>query len=127
VIRSAHDCAEGGVAITLAECCIGTGLGAQIDVAAATSAGPNAFADIATLFSESPSRVVISCAPAAEADLVDIATRRGVSIQRIGVVGGTRVQAKIDGRSIIDESLPDIERTWNTAIERYFEPARAIA
>jgi phosphoribosylformylglycinamidine synthase len=102
-------------------------LGAQIDVAAATSAGPNAFADIATLFSESPSRVVISCAPAAEAHLVDIATRHGVSIQRIGVVGGTRVQAKIDGRSIIDESLPDIERTWNTAIERYFEPARAIA
>ncbi|HEU5255156.1 MAG TPA: phosphoribosylformylglycinamidine synthase subunit PurL [Vicinamibacterales bacterium] len=127
VIRSAHDCAEGGVAITLAECCIGTGLGAQVDVAAVTSAGLNTFADVTTLFSESASRVVISCAPAAEAQLVEIAARHGVPIQRIGVVGGTRVQARIHGRSIIDESLPDIERTWNTAIERYFEPARAIA
>jgi len=127
VIRSAHDCAEGGVAITLAECCIGTGLGAQVDVAAVTSAGLNTFADIATLFSESASRVVISCAPAAEAQVVEIAARHGVPIQRVGVVGGIRVQVRIDGRSIIDESLPDIERTWNTAVERYFEPARAIA
>jgi phosphoribosylformylglycinamidine synthase len=102
-------------------------LGAQVDVAAVTSAGLNTFADIATLFSESASRVVISCAPAAEAQLVEIAARHGVPIQRVGVVGGIRVQVRIDGRSIIDESLPDIERTWNTAIERYFEPARAIA
>src|SRR5262245_140448 len=29
-IRSAHDCAEGGFAVTLAECCFGTGLGASV-------------------------------------------------------------------------------------------------
>jgi phosphoribosylformylglycinamidine synthase subunit PurL len=127
MIRSAHDCAEGGFAITLAECCIGTGLGARVDVAAVTSAGLNGFADISTLFSESASRVVVSCAPAAEAQLVELASRHDVPIKRIGVVGGTRVQARIDGRSIIDESLADVERTWNTAIERHFEPARAIA
>ena len=127
VIRSAHDCAEGGFAITLAECCIGTGLGAQVDVAAVTASALNTFADIMRLFSESASRVVVSCAPAAEAQLVEVAARHDVPIQRIGVIGGTRVQARIDGRSVIDESLPDIERTWNTAIERYFEPARAIA
>jgi phosphoribosylformylglycinamidine synthase len=127
VIRSAHDCAEGGVAITLAECCIGTGFGAQVDVSAVTSAGPKAFADITTLFSESASRVVVSVAPAAEAQLVELAARHNVPIKRIGVVRGTRVQVTIDGRSVIDESLGDVERTWNTAIERYFEPARAIA
>jgi phosphoribosylformylglycinamidine synthase len=102
-------------------------LGAQVEVGAITSAGGHTFADITTVFSESASRVVISCTPAAEAQLVELAARHGVPIQRIGVVEGTRVQMRIDGRSIIDEPLPDIERTWNTAIERYFEPARAIA
>ena len=32
-----------------------------------------------------------------------------------------------EGRTVIDEPLAEVERTWSTAIERYFEPARAIA
>jgi phosphoribosylformylglycinamidine synthase len=128
VIRSAHDCAEGGFAITLAECCIGTGLGAQVDVPAVTSAvGSNNFAGITTLFSESASRVVVSVAPSAEAQFSELAARHNVPSRRIGVVRGTRVQVAIDGRSTLDESLADVEQTWNTAIERYLEPARAIA
>src|SRR5262245_47768739 len=127
VIRSAHDCAEGGLAITLAECCIGTGLGAQVDVPAVTSGGPNTFSDITTLFSESASRVVVSVSPAAEVQFLELAARHNVRSRRIGVVRGTHVQLAIEGRCIIDESLADVERMWNTAIERYFEPARAIA
>ena len=59
LIRSAHDCAEGGLAVTLAECCFDTGLGAVVDVAP-VEAAVAAFADIATLFGESASRVVVS-------------------------------------------------------------------
>jgi phosphoribosylformylglycinamidine synthase len=125
LIRSAHDCAEGGLAITLAECCIGTGLGTQVDVQAVTSAV--GLSDITTLFSESASRVVVSVAPTAEAQLRELASRHNVPSRRIGVVWGARVQVAIDGRSILDESIADVERTWNTAIERYLEPARAIA
>jgi len=127
VIRSAHDCAEGGFAITLAECCIGTGFGAHVDVPAAASVGTETFSDMTTLFSESASRVVVSVAPADEVRLLELAARHNVPIRRIGVVRGTRIQLTIDGRSVIDESLADVEQTWNTAIERYFEPARAIA
>jgi hypothetical protein len=43
------------------------------------------------------------------------------------VVGGKRVQIAIGGRTVIDAPLGEVERTWSTAIERYFEPARAIA
>ena len=127
VIRSAHDCAEGGFAVTLAECCIGTGFGAQVDVPAVTSVEPKALSDMTTLFSESASRVVVSVAPTAEVRLLELAARHGVPIRRIGVVRGTRIQLTIDGRTVIDESLADVERTWNTAIENYFELARAIA
>ena len=124
-IRSAQDCSEGGFAITLAECAIGTGLGARVDLqAVASTAG---FGDIATLFSESASRVVVSVAPGREAELLSLAAREQVPARRIGVVGGNRIQMAIDGRMVIDEALADVERAWNTAIERYFEPARAIA
>jgi len=127
VVRSAQDCSEGGFAITLAECCIDTGFGAQVDLPAVASGAADAFSDIATLFSESASRVVVSVAPGAEAELLELAGRHNVPARRIGVVRGTRIHVTIAGRSVIDEPLADAERTWNTAIERYFEPARAIA
>jgi phosphoribosylformylglycinamidine synthase len=99
-------------------------LGAQVDVPAVPSGD---FSDIATLFSESASRVVVSVTPAAEAELLELSARHKVPARRIGMVRGTRLQVTIAGRSVIDESLADVERTWNTAVERRLEPARAIA
>jgi phosphoribosylformylglycinamidine synthase subunit PurL len=125
LIRSAQDCSEGGLAVTIAECCIGTGLGARTDVAAVGSAA--GFSDIATLFSESASRVVVSVAPQREAELLSMASRAHLPARRIGMVTGRRLQIAIDGRTIIDEPLGEVERTWGVAIERYFERAKAIA
>ena len=125
IVRSAQDCSEGGFAVTVAECCIGTGLGARVDIASVASAG--GFGDIATLFAESASRVVVSVAAAREAELLSIASRQKLPARRIGIVAGDRVRIAIDGRTVIDEPLGTIERPWSTAIERYFEPAKAIA
>ena len=64
-MRSAHDCAEGGLAVTLAECAFGTGgIGLDVDLAVGSNAAASALADGATLFSESASRVVVSVARA---------------------------------------------------------------
>jgi phosphoribosylformylglycinamidine synthase len=127
VIRSAQDCSEGGLAVTLAECCIGTGFGTQVDIPPVKPVGADAMSDAAALFSESASRVVVSVAPQAEAELLDLAARHDLPARRIGVVRGARIQVAIDDRTVIDEPLADVERAWNTAIERYFEPVRAIA
>ena len=126
MIRSAQDCSEGGFAVTLAECCIGTGLGADVEMPGVASVTPG-LGDIATLFSESASRVIVSVAAGREADLLGLATREGVSARRIGLVCGSRIRVAIDGRGVLDEPLNEAEQTWATAIERYFEPARAIA
>jgi len=125
LIKSAQDCSEGGFAVTLAECCIETGLGAQVDVPAVAAAA--GFGDISTLFAESASRVVVSVAPGREAELLSLAARAQLPARRIGLVAGNRVRIAIDGRTVIDEPLAAVDRTWGTAIERYFEPARAIA
>jgi len=124
-IKSAQDCSEGGLAVALAECCIGTGLGVDVDVQSVASAA--GFGDLSTLFSESASRAVVSVAPAREAELLSLAARLQVPARRIGVVTGDRVRVAIDGRTVIDEPLADVERPWAMAIERCFEPANALA
>ena len=127
LIRSAHDCAEGGLAVTLAECCFDTGLGAVVDVAAVEGAVA-AFADIATLFGESASRVVVSVDNARTAELEALATESDVSrAPSSAASAASRIRIAIDGRGVIDEPLADAERVWAGAIGQYFESRRAIA
>ena len=125
LIRSAHDCAEGGLAVTLAECCFDTEFGTDTDVAAVAAEGT--FGDIATLFGESASRVVVSVAANRTAEMVALAAAAGVPATAIGRVGGDRIRISVEGRRLIDEPLHEAERIWSTAIDNYFEPTRAIA
>ncbi|NKB82645.1 MAG: phosphoribosylformylglycinamidine synthase subunit PurL [Nitrospirales bacterium] len=63
LLQSAHDCSEGGLAVTLAECCLGTPnhdrtlFGAHLDLS------QNGLRLDALLFGETPSRIVISVKP----------------------------------------------------------------
>ena len=87
IIRSAHDTSEGGLAVALAECCIGgpeKPLGARIETREMIRGD-------ALLFSESQSRIVLSLAEKDWAQLQEIAARHNVSAQVIGSVGGTRL------------------------------------
>ena len=126
VIRSAHDCAEGGFAVALAECCFDSGLGVSVEVPAVDPGTP-VFADVATLFGESASRIIVSVPPGRVSDLLAKASAASVPAASIGHVGGDRIRVSIDGRPALDESLAESERIWSTGIERYFEHARAIA
>jgi phosphoribosylformylglycinamidine synthase len=126
LIRSAHDCAEGGLAITLAECCFDTGLGAVADVTA-VDVPVAAFGDIASLFGESPSRVIVSVDRIRTAELEALATENRVPVAVIGRVGGGRIRIAVNGRDVINEPLADVERLWSGAIGAFFESQRAIA
>jgi len=126
VIRSAHDCAEGGLAITLAECCFGTPFGVDANLAAVSDASDE-YRDTAPLFAESASRAVVSVEPGRVAALLSMAAAAGVTATEIGRVGGSRIQIAVEGRSAINELVSDAERIWATAIESWFEQRRAIA
>jgi phosphoribosylformylglycinamidine synthase len=154
LIRSAHDCAEGGIAVTLAECCFDVALGADVDVAAVVGGGGSAetdrphapspggsraqdaphaqdpadgYGDIAALFGESASRVVVSAREEGVAHVMALAQAAGVPAARIGTVGGDRVRISVAGRPVIDEAVADVERVWSTAIEECLESRRAVA
>ncbi len=75
LLLSAHDCSEGGIAVTLAECCFDTGgLGATAALGLQSAFGD--FADV--LFSESASRVVVSTSPEDLESLMSRAAAAGV-------------------------------------------------
>jgi phosphoribosylformylglycinamidine synthase len=126
IIRSAHDCADGGFAVALAESCFDTGVGVSVDISS-VALDEAMFGDIATLFGESASRVIVSVSSEDAAELLARAAAAAVPAARIGTVDGSRIRINIDGRVVVDESLADSESIWSSALERYFERARAIA
>jgi phosphoribosylformylglycinamidine synthase len=117
LIESAHDCAEGGLAITLAECCFDTVLGVTADLASVGDV-PAAFRVNATLFGESASRIVVSAGAGSVDGLLAAAREAGVTAAIIGHTGGDRIRLSVDGASVIDVARGDAESMWTTAIER---------
>ena len=97
VIRSAHDCAEGGLAVALAECAIGDReamLGATVNLAAWNALSPRA-----VLFGEAQGRVVVSTPEPAR--VIAIATSRAVPAFEIGrVTDEPRLRITVGDRAI---------------------------
>ena len=124
LIRSAHDCAEGGLAVTLAECCFDTGFGAEVDIPAVDTE-TSGFGDVAAIFGESASRVVVSIAASRMAELQTLAAEANVPATTVGRVGGHRIRVAVAGRGLLDEPLAAAERLWSCAIGSFFESQHA--
>jgi phosphoribosylformylglycinamidine synthase len=87
-LRSAHDCADGGLAVALAECCMGGPwangtLGAEVDLGGHADDVP----DLGWLYGEDAGRVVISVAPEDTLTMQRLAGAHGVPCHLLGVVG----------------------------------------
>ena len=114
LLKSAHDCSDGGLAVAIAECCFSSlnreAVGAQIELSS------NGLSKEAVLFSESPSRIVVSFA-AEDLDKVrDIAGDCPFAV--IGSVGDDVLKITIDGGEAIAESVLDLEGLWETSLEK---------
>ncbi len=108
LLRSAHDCADGGLAITLAECAIAANIGADC---ADVDLGPRRDA---ALFGEAGARAVVSLAPADLAALESLAAELGVAVTPLGTTGGDRLRLGIDGPDVPLAVIADI---YNSAFE----------
>jgi len=85
------------------------------------------FTDVATMFGESASRVVVSVRAGDVDELLGRARKAGVAATQAGTVGGDRIRLSIAGRIVIDEPLSDAQEIWSNAIGSHFEKQRAIA
>ena len=121
LLESAHDCAEGGLAVTLAECCFDSGgIGAEVAVLGQTIDGRPDLSLVATLFGESASRVVVSVAEQQADKVMTRAAQAGVPATILGRTGGARVHVSVDGTAVIDMPVAAAEQIWTTGFSRYF-------
>ncbi len=116
LVRSAHDCSDGGLAAALAECCFGKALGA--DVSVATLANAAGRADV-LLFGEDASRVVVSYPAESAAELVRICKEAGAQLHELGEVGGATLAIRAQGgRALLSASVAELKSAWQGALPK---------
>jgi len=109
VVKSAHDCSDGGLAVALAESCVSQQIardtpllvGARIDLSALLAtqnvpaereaAAPSKLRLDALLFGETQGRILISTAALDAVKVVERAKLLGIKPARIGTVGGNEL------------------------------------
>jgi phosphoribosylformylglycinamidine synthase len=121
-LTAAHDCADGGLAVALAECCFSSlnrpAIGAQLDLSdSVTGSLPAA----SILFSESPSRIILSFRAAAHAAIAELADRAQCSFALIGQVGGDSLSIKLAGAEAISLPVGELENVWRTSLAKKLE------
>ena len=136
MVKSAHDCSEGGLGVALAECCIGNPdrqLGAMVDLGSMTDCAFDGTADPAAsevreknrlagradvlLFSETQSRIVISVEANNAAAVLSLLEWRGVAACRVGTVGGLDLKVTTAG-SVLRWPVREMHAAWYGSIAR---------
>jgi phosphoribosylformylglycinamidine synthase subunit PurL len=121
LIESAHDCSDGGLAVTLAECCFDTGsIGADVSIGGSRVSTNQTVNDAAALFGESSSRAIVSARPDYVATILERAAAARVPARVIGRVGGDALNIALDGRLAVHVAVDEAEHAWTSAIEHYF-------
>ena len=119
LVKSAHDCSEGGLAVAVAECCFNPEklLGAEINLKAADTPATT------VLFDESQSRIVISVARADLEKTESILREHGVLFQELGEVGGDTLSIRVNEETFRWQ-VADLYDDWWNAIRRTVEDER---
>ena len=112
LLESAHDCSEGGIAVTLAESAFGRSVGLKMDLA--SQGLPPEF----VVFGEDASRVVISCDHAGLAEIKKVAVKHGVSAEQVGETVPEGVEIKLDGRVVVSATIGELRDEYENALER---------
>jgi len=118
LLNSAHDCSDGGLAVTIAECCFSSlgkhSIGAEIEL------DKKDLSAEALLFGETPSRIVISFAASNLDRVGEIAGDH--PFQVIGRVGGSHLSFKLPANKNFSNSVGDLENAWRTSLGKILEP-----
>ena len=122
LIRSAHDCSDGGLAVTVAECSFDTGgVGVEVSIGGVEVSRRAAVNRAAALFGGYDiARRDLYRAETAKCVVLARAASAGVPAAVVGRVGGTAIRIAVGGTDAIDVPVDECERAWSTAIERYF-------
>jgi phosphoribosylformylglycinamidine synthase II len=125
LVSSVQDVSQGGLAVAVAEAAIWGGIGATLRVTVAATPAVE-------LFGESPSRLVVTCRPAASGLLVELARSFGLPVEELGQTGGDRLVIELTGEGAtgaaeergsrvadaVDVALADLRHAWEAGLIR---------
>jgi phosphoribosylformylglycinamidine synthase len=114
--ESAHDCADGGLAVALIEAALPAGVGLSVKLRKRQLTGEF------QLFAEDASRVVISCDPSHLVRIQQVAEEYGVSADVLGETGGERVEIAIGDDVAISASIVELRQAYEGALEKALQP-----
>jgi len=114
VIKSAHDCSEGGLAVALAECCVTAPKPKGAAVELKDGIRPDSL-----LFGESQSRILITVRPDDLDSLREISDQKSVKLAVLGEVGGERLRIN----EWIDLPVSELRDTYDYSLQKMMEQA----
>ena len=111
LVRSCHDCSEGGIGVAAAEMAFAGGLGMQLSLTDLPR-DPDVTADDVLLFSESNSRFIVEIAPEKQE-----AFEKGIADVPIGCIGTVAdstdfVVNGTDGSTIVETTIDRLKESW---------------
>jgi phosphoribosylformylglycinamidine synthase len=112
VVESAHDCADGGLAVALVESSLPLSVGLSVKLP--KQQGALEF----LLFAEDASRVVISCDPIRLPRIQQVAEEYGIFADVLGETGSDRIEISVDGQPVISASVAELREAYEGALEK---------
>ncbi len=116
LLQSAHDISDGGLAVSLAECCFlgPRRTGCLIDL-------QDGIRNDALLFGETQSRIIVTAAEDDLQALLALARKRRATASVIGRVGGDSVVIRRRGEELINLATVKVHRAWKSSIPSFYE------
>ena len=116
-VHSAHDCAEGGITVALAECCIKSKLGAEIHLELPAN-NPQRWDEV--LFGEGGARIIVSVALADQENWESyLQEHLNSNWQKIGKVGNSQTDLRVftlDNKTLINVTIDNVSDYYHQAI-----------
>ena len=113
LLLSAHDASDGGLAVALAESCFSSlgreAIGAEVNRTG--TVGPTAL-----LFSESPSRIIVSFDQSDASAVQELAERNNTPIAILGRVIGSRLTINVNDEETVAAEVSQLETAWRNAL-----------
>src|SRR5438105_8301935 len=112
LVRSAHDCSEGGIAVAVSEMCFPRELGCMVDLPAAPGRAD------ALLFGEDASRILVAYPAANSSRISQVVRDKGVPFVELGeVTGGSLVMSWAD-KPLLEIRVAELKEAWTRALPR---------
>jgi phosphoribosylformylglycinamidine synthase len=120
LVESAHDCSDGGLAVTLAESGFLKNVGVRVNLSSEEL--PAEF----VLFGEDASRVVLSCPPENVERVRQIAVKYGIAADQIGETVPQQFEIAINGKPVVSSPVSELKDAWAHALEKALHVEEAV-